>query len=351
MNPERPTGEAVDPLLEPFFHAPLDSAAEHDALQALIDQVTPVIEGVIRGKVGETDQEELFSEAVLQLIRRLQEIKPDPTRRAIANFSGYAAVTAFNVVNAYFRRVHPERQRLRNHIRHIVRKGARFALWQSQSGQFVCGLASWSETVPGECSEAELDRIPPLVPPLSVTWHDAIGRAHITRALEQVFAHVQKPIELERLVEKIAELFQLTVSPTQSAERELERVDETASIESSLVYRSALVEVWREIDLLPPRQRIALLLGLRDEDGAATVSLLIFLRIATLDEIAVAVELTREELTAIWDQLPLPDMVIAERLDLTRQQVINLRKSARHRLGRRLPFLRDGNPLLERASS
>jgi hypothetical protein len=117
------------------------------------------------------------------------------------------------------------------------------------------------------------------------------------------------------------------------------------------VYRSALVEVWREIDLLPPRQRIALLLGLRDEDGAATVSLLIFLRIATLDEIAVAVELTREELTAIWDQLPLPDMVIAERLDLTRQQVINLRKSARHRLGRRLPFLRDGNPLLERASS
>jgi hypothetical protein len=96
---------------------------------------------------------------------------------------------------------------------------------------------------------------------------------------------------------------------------------------------------------------VALLLGLRDEHGSAIVSLLILLRIATFDELAAAVELSPEALTAIWDQLPLADMVIAGRLGLTRQQVINLRKSARERLGRRLPFLRDGNPLLDRASS
>jgi len=243
----------TDPVLEPFLNAPLESAAEHDALRVLIDQVTPVIEGVIRGKVGATaeaiEREELFSEAVLQLIRRLQEIKPDPERQPIANFSGYAAVTAFNVVHAHFRRVQPERQRL----------------------------------VPAEAAPSE-------------------------------------------------------------------RIDETASVESALVYRSALMLVWREIDLLPPKQRVALLLGLRDENGSALTSLLILLRIVTFDEFAAAVELTPEELAALWDQLPLPDMVIAERLDLNRQQVINLRKSARDRLGRRLQFLRDGNPLLDRAS-
>ena len=153
----------TDPVLEPFLNAPLESAAEHDALRVLIDQVTPVIEGVIRGKVGATaeaiEREELFSEAVLQLIRRLQEIKPDPERQPIANFSGYAAVTAFNVVHAHFRRVQPERQRL----------------------------------VPAEAAPSE-------------------------------------------------------------------RIDETASVESALVYRSALMLVWREIDLLPPKQRVALLL-------------------------------------------------------------------------------------------
>jgi DNA-directed RNA polymerase specialized sigma24 family protein len=356
MTPERLTGEALDPVLEPFLQAPLESSAEHDALRLLIDAVTPVIEGVIRGKAGAAvamnEREELFGEAVLQLIRRLHEIKPDPARHTIANFSGYAAVTAFNVVHGHFRRVHPERQRLRNHIRHVIRKGTRYAFWQLQSGQSVCGLAGWSDNVSGEASDADLDRIPPLVPPLALTWNDAIGRTQIVRALDHVFAHARKPVELERLVEKIAELFQLPVTPAQSvAEERIERIDETASVESSLVYRSALVEVWREIDLLPPRQRVALLLGLRDEDGSAIMSLLIFLRIATFDDLAAAVELSRDELAALWDQLPLPDLVIAERLELTRQQVINLRKSARFRLGRRLPFLRDGNPLLERASS
>jgi DNA-directed RNA polymerase specialized sigma24 family protein len=353
MPAERLIGEALDPVLEPFLNAPVESAAEQAALRVLIDQVTPVIEGVIRGKAGAmvaaNEREELFSEAVLQLIRRLHEIKPDPARRPIANLSGYAAVTAFNVVHAHFRRAHPERQRLRNHIRHLVRKSARFALWQSPSGPFVCGLASWEGTVSGEASEADLDGIPALVPPVSATWNDAIGRPQLTRALEHVFEHVRKPVELERVVEKVAELFRLPVSPSQASP--VERVDETVSAESSLVYRSALVEVWREIDLLPPRQRIALLLGLRDENGSALTSLLVLLRIATFDELAAAVELGRDELAALWDQLPLPDLVIAERLGLTRQQVINLRKSARDRLGRRLTFLRDGNPLLGRASS
>lgn len=353
MLPERLTGEALDPVLEPFLNAPVESAAEQTALRVLIDEITPVIEGVIRGKAGAlvaaNEREELFSEAVLQLIRRLHEIKPDPASRPIANLSGYAAVTAFNVVHAHFRRAHPERQRLRNHIRHLVRKSARFALWQSPSGPFVCGLASWEGTASGEASEADLDGIPALVPPVSATWNDAIGRPQLTRALDHVFEHVRKPVELERLVEKVAELFRLPVSPSQASP--VERVDETVSAESSLVYRSALVEVWREIGLLPPRQRIALLLGLRDENGSALTSLLVLLRIATFDELAGAVELGRDELAALWDQLPLPDLVIAERLALTRQQVINLRKSARDRLGRRLTFLRDGNPLLGRASS
>ncbi len=359
MLPERLTGEALDPVLQPFLNVPVESAAEQAALRVLIDHITPVIEGVIRGKAGAlvaaNEREELFSEAVLQLIRRLHEIKPDPARRPIANLSGYAAVTAFNVVHAHFRRAHPERQRLRNHIRHLVRKSARFALWQSPSGPFVCGLASWEGTASGESSEADLDGIPALVPPVSATWNDAIGRPQLTRALDHVFEHVRKPVELERLVEKVAELFRLPVSPAQASPVErglpVERVDETVSAESSLVYRSALVEVWREIGLLPPRQRIALLLGLRDENGSALTSLLVLLRIATFDELAAAVELGRDELAALWDQLPLPDLVIAERLGLTRQQVINLRKSARDRLGRRLTFLRDGNPLLGRASS
>jgi hypothetical protein len=375
MTAERLTGDSPDPVLGPFLNAPLESAEEHDALGMLIDQVTPVIEGVIHGKAGavvpEIERRELFSEAVLQVIRKLQEVKSGPPRRstaatlrgAITNFKGYVAVTAFHVVHAHFRRVHPERRRLRNRIRHVIRTSASFALWQSQSGTFVCGLAGWAGTISEECSEGDLETIPPLSPALSVTWSDSVGGPQIARALGHVFDHVRKPVELERLVETVAELFRLPMTPTQSVpiqrpDRSVsqrtaasDRADETASIEVSLVYRSALHEVWREVDQLPPRQRMALLLGLRDENGSAVASLLILLGIVTFEALAAAVELSSEELTAIWDQLPLPDLVISERLGLIRQQVINLRKSARDRLGRRLPFLRDGNPLLDRASS
>jgi hypothetical protein len=46
--------------------------------------------------------------------------------------------------------------------------------------------------------------------------------------------------------------------------------------------------------------------------------------------------MTDEELTEIWNALPLDDVAIAAHLGVTRQQVINLRKSARERLVRRM---------------
>jgi hypothetical protein len=45
--------------------------------------------------------------------------------------------------------------------------------------------------------------------------------------------------------------------------------------------------------------------------------------------------MTADDLAGLWHELPLDDRRIAERLAVTRQQVINLRKAARARLARR----------------
>ncbi len=60
------------------------------------------------------------------------------------------------------------------------------------------------------------------------------------------------------------------------------------------------------------------------------------LSVATLREIAETLEIPPEQFAELWLQLPLDDATIAGLLDLTQQQVINLRKSARERLARRL---------------
>ncbi|MFI5179332.1 MAG: hypothetical protein ACHQO8_12240, partial [Vicinamibacterales bacterium] len=61
--------------------------------------------------------------------------------------------------------------------------------------------------------------------------------------------------------------------------------------------------------------------------------------IATIRQIAEVLDIPALDLAALWSELPLDDTRIGARLKLTRQQVINLRKSARERLSRRMaPF-------------
>jgi hypothetical protein len=78
-----------------------------------------------------------------------------------------------------------------------------------------------------------------------------------------------------------------------------------------------------------------LLLNLRDPDGGSALHALPATGLVLMADIARLLELDDRELKTLWDQLPLDDLTIAARLGLTRQQVINLRKSARARLARR----------------
>jgi hypothetical protein len=53
-------------------------------------------------------------------------------------------------------------------------------------------------------------------------------------------------------------------------------------------------------------------------------------------QLADVLEISADRFAQLWNDLPLEDARIAELLGLTRQQVINARKSGRERLTRRL---------------
>jgi hypothetical protein len=78
------------------------------------------------------------------------------------------------------------------------------------------------------------------------------------------------------------------------------------------------------------------LLNLRAADSAPAVSLLPIVGVASIRTIAETLEFSAESFAALWKSLPLEDLAIADLLGVTRQQVINLRKSARERLTRRI---------------
>ena len=70
--------------------------------------------------------------------------------------------------------------------------------------------------------------------------------------------------------------------------------------------------------------------------GRGVVALLPLTGVASMRHIAEILELPAETFAALWNELPLEDVVIGEHLGVTRQQVVNLRKCARQRLARRM---------------
>jgi hypothetical protein len=100
--------------------------------------------------------------------------------------------------------------------------------------------------------------------------------------------------------------------------------------------------VWAEIRALPVRQRVALLLNLAGPASQDMLSLLPATGVATWSEIAATLDIDADRLQALVPGLPHDDQQIAAELQVTRRQVINLRKCARERLARRLGFVRGG---------
>ena len=156
--------------------------------------------------------------------------------------------------------------------------------------------------------------------------------------LLRIFTAVNEPVTLDELVElavvqwgKASELSAAVFG----ADTERLAARQT-SIVTELEQRAYLRQLWEEIIELPHLQRVALLLNLRLPDGEGAIALLPLMGVATMRELAQTLDIPLSELQRLWPALPLDDRAVAERLQLTRQQVINLRKAARARLARRM---------------
>jgi DNA-directed RNA polymerase specialized sigma24 family protein len=110
--------------------------------------------------------------------------------------------------------------------------------------------------------------------------------------------------------------------------------DPAPAADDRFATRQMLHLLWSEIRALPLLQRRALLLHVRDDRDVSAIHLLVFTGVATLDEIALALEYSRAEIESMWDRVPMPDLAIAELLGTTRAHVISFRRAARERLER-----------------
>jgi RNA polymerase sigma factor (sigma-70 family) len=339
----------IDSLLEPLLLEASDEQADELLSRLITVHAEPVIKGIIRYKLhlgahrvdGRAEADDIYQDVLLQLLAELQQLRKQPDKHPITDVRGMAAVIAHRTCSRWMRRQFPERHALKNRLQYLLTHQRGFALWQDEDRTLVAGFAAWQ----GEkkaVAAARLGRLSDDEGLLARIRTLKSGRQQgMGDALAAIFNHLGGPIEFDELVSALAALLGVRDQPIESiAEDEDAVAFQAAAGEPDPAWqvekRIFLQRLWEELQQLPPNQRAALLLNLKDAEGRGCIALFPATGIATLRQLAGALEMDADRFARLWNELPLEDAKIAELLGLTRQQVINARKSGRERLTRRL---------------
>jgi hypothetical protein len=346
-----------DPLLLPFLQAEEAAQAEQLLTQLILEHVEPLVKQIVGYKLGvyfrdnhsraeSRDAEDVYGDAIVQLLARLGEMKSHIADDGIRNFRSYVAVTAYRACNLYLRRKYPQRYSLKNKLRYFLTHQQGFALWQSDAEEWLAGFVLWQNQAPAspaaEPSSKPLQELrnDPQTFIAEMLPRGASG-AKLGELLAAIFKWTAAPVELDVLVGIVADLWNIKDEAAQKEHNDAKPLfenlpDKRLSIARNFDHKIYLQSLWGEITGLSPRHAAALLLNLKDDQGGSAIDLFLFTGIATFAQLAAALGQSEEWLSEIWNHLPIDDESIAGHLGLARQQVINLRKTARLRLARRM---------------
>jgi DNA-directed RNA polymerase specialized sigma24 family protein len=310
-------------LLTPYLDA-TDRLSEDAHLQELIqNHAAPLIRRVVITRLAglEQDVEDVCSEAHMELLLWLRRLKANPSTIGIDDFPAYISAIAANACNRFFRRRNPGRAQLKSQIRYVLATDSRFAIRDLPNGSIGCGLAEWKQ------ADSPL-RNPDMEIPIESDRDLAV-------LLERIF-RAGGAMELEAVTGVVARVWAIA-RDVHVSDNELHSVrGEPSDMEQSIDRKRYAARLWGEICTLPLNQRTALLLHFRDGRGNPALSLFPLSGIAFLPDIAATLGWGEDKLAEVWSRLPLDDNSIAEILLCSRQQVINLRMSARKRLANRM---------------
>jgi DNA-directed RNA polymerase specialized sigma24 family protein len=326
--------QPTDSSVREYLEAPEGREADEALGKLLHVQAAPIARRILWRRGGRISREldDLVSGVLLRLLARLRVFKVRGLGPPISDFAGYVAGVTHRAYSDYLRRASPERQRLRRKLEYLLGNDSRFARWRTDQGDWHCGLAEWR---------------PPLRDPPA-------GRSKLRDGVTEMFAHALDSLRDSRTdgADALHVAFVVLGCPLsindllglagsswgggiRGAGRHTLPPEPVSNPVARLDDRLFLHQLWKGVLLLPVAQRTALLLNLRDAPGRDLLGYLPMMGTASIREIAQALEMGPEDLAGLWKRLPLDDHAIADRLGLTRQQVINLRLAARRRLARR----------------
>ena len=313
----------------------VDERREDTIAELIETRIKPIVRGLLRRKLlvsmslsddrrDNQDALDLMGDVISHVIPRLRS---DTDDRSVENLEAYVRAVTLNAYHQYLRKKYPHRLRFTNQLRYLLTHRKDFALWEASA--WLCGLSEWKIQ---ELDPAGSEQVAAVVEDVKNSC-GRLGSNDLPELVANIFAAAKCPLAFSDLVSIVLSVSGISESEHQELSRDFSSGEDLAA---DLEQRDLLKRLWEDVLQLPMRHRCALLLNLRNSRGEGLISLLPATRIASVRQIASALEIGPEEFAKIWKELPWDDNRIAEHLGLTRQQVINLRQSARTALKRRL---------------
>jgi hypothetical protein len=312
-----------DICLLPFLSASSEAESEERLINLITEQTETTIKKVIKSKLRVSlnqnddsyrnqDALEIVVDVQALLIARLRNLKTQNGRDIINNFKSYVASVAYNACHQYLQQKYPLRHQLKYKLRYLLTHQQNFSLWQNEEGDWVCGLKKWRfQTI--QTAASQIQNIETLKASVSASRQNANERAFYTELLNAIFDRVKTPVFLDELVSLVIELSgikeQLEIAETDQGRENLfeQTADSKQNLAGEIEQRERLQKLWEEICRLPIRHRAALLLNLKDKGGECVITYLPLLRIATIRQIAEALDFTPENFAEVWNDLPWDD--------------------------------------------
>ncbi len=330
-----------DAALLSFLSAESDAEVE-DCLNRLfeeivISQIRKVLTSYLTLSLEEKD--EIQSDAQTRVLGKLRTLRigihsEKPMAKPIRNFQAYISTVTFNCRKDFILRKQPEWRQNHNRLRRLRDENSDLIFFTDDNGTQFVRLKSQSK----KHSEIEFNEIISRVRK-KFPNHLFLKTQEVVPSILEIADGALTKNELLKAILEITEAanFEEIEIPEEMTEY-LKNNDFIAKRQKGYLRR-----IWEEIKTFPTNQRKVLLLSLKESRRTEAITLLLKKRIATIKEIADALEVSLDEFSEIFAQLPMTSQEIADFLDIKdegktskEQKVDNLRRIARDLLRRRL---------------
>jgi hypothetical protein len=318
-----------------------------DILVRIVDEaVDPLVSRTVRRKLNvsldrsderpeNVDATDLASEARMLVVDKLLKLRAG-TGTDINDLDAYVRRVAANVCNKYLRDKYPHRLRLKNQLRYLLAHHPNLSSWQSDEGEWCCYFRDRADEEQAPFS-GSLNTLEDVLASRFRRGDKSPEQMDLVDVVSAVMDAAGAPVRFADLVSCVYKLRRLQEPRDEGNEDGVPEylLAHESDVAATLEGVDALTSIWAEIKHLPLRHRAALVLSLRGGDGESLITLLPASGVATVRQIAEALEMDVAQFALIWPELPWDDHSIARHLGVTRQQVINLRHWARVTLKRR----------------